>query len=29
MFCGDVRQLMPASIAAPDLEVMTMETDAG
>jgi hypothetical protein len=24
--CGDVRQLMPASISAPELEVMQIET---
>lgn len=23
--CGDVRQLMPASVAAPELEVVTIE----
>jgi hypothetical protein len=27
--CGDVRQLAPASIMAPELEVLTIESDAG
>lgn len=26
--CGEVRQLMPATVQAPELEVITMESDA-
>lgn len=26
--CGDVRQLMPASVEAPDLEVIIVDSDA-
>ena len=27
--CGDIRQVMPASVAAPELETITVEADAG